>query len=303
METAKAVCPVRTRSIKETLFPESRHYVKKIANAVVKVLDLDVPESVEIGSTDEIVMVCNFVASKDEAAEMKWFYNGNIEQIYQWIPDSDKPPGAIGRFKERLDVTYSSPDPRAKYNSLKIKNVSYDLSGNYTCKISGIKSEDSQTKQLIVYSPPKSDLEIILFKNENLVICTVSGIYPMPKLDFYIVDGNDTRNIDEEIESDSDEDGFNITARYRFDNTSLSNPTTFLCNLTIPGTDYNLYKELDYYIEDEGVIEDEDYTDWLTSNETSDEAQNITMKDSSGIANHPRLYASLLLLLTFLLLS
>nr|CAI5824196.1 unnamed protein product [Callosobruchus analis] len=53
------------------------------ANAVVKVLDLDVPESVEIGSTDEIVMVCNFVASKDEAAEMKWFYNGNIEQIYQ----------------------------------------------------------------------------------------------------------------------------------------------------------------------------------------------------------------------------
>ncbi|CAH1980846.1 unnamed protein product [Acanthoscelides obtectus] len=121
------------------------------ANAVVKVLDLDVPESVEIGSTDEIVMVCNFVASKDEAAEMKWFYNGNIEQIYQWIPDSDKPPGAIGRFKERLDVEHSSPDPRAKYNTLKIKDVSYDLSGNYTCKISGIKSEDSQTKQLVVY--------------------------------------------------------------------------------------------------------------------------------------------------------
>lgn len=119
----------------------------------INITELDVPGSIELGTKDEIVLDCDFEFDSDEESlEIKWFYNGDIEQVYQWIPDSKKHGFGMGLLKDRLDLSYiASNDSNTMYRALKIRNITQDLSGNYTCKISSYNNEVTETKQLIIY--------------------------------------------------------------------------------------------------------------------------------------------------------
>lgn len=121
--------------------------------ASINITDLDVPDSIELGKKEEIVLDCNFEMDKEEEnLEIKWFFNGDLEQVYQWIPESGKPGFAMGLLKDRLDLSFKvTNDNSTMYRALKITNITQDLSGNYTCKVSTFTNEDTQTKQLIIY--------------------------------------------------------------------------------------------------------------------------------------------------------
>lgn len=103
---------------------------------------------------DEVVLDCDYVATPDETnIVLKWFYNGEIQQIYQWIPESGSHGYASGKLKDNIDLGYkASNDKNFMYRALRIKDITPDMSGNYTCKVSSDENEVKETKQLIIYS-------------------------------------------------------------------------------------------------------------------------------------------------------
>lgn len=56
-----------------------------------------------------------------------------------------------GLFKGRLNLNYSaSENKNSKHRALHILNPDPSMSGDYTCSVSTFKSEDSQTKKMVV---------------------------------------------------------------------------------------------------------------------------------------------------------
>ncbi|KAJ8922099.1 hypothetical protein NQ315_004031 [Exocentrus adspersus] len=233
-------------------------------SALINITELKGPDSIEYGSTEEIILDCNFEAEKERDLEVKWFYNGDTEVVYQWVPDSHKPGYAMGRLKGRIDLDYSATnDSNTRYRALKIFNVTTDLTGNYTCKVSSFDSEDSETKQLIIYTPARSGLDLVLLEEDQTVICTVYGVFPKPELKLYLTGENDTKLDVDEItvnntqayQEDPDNGSYNVTIVHYFPNlTSFSDNIDIVCELTIPGTDYFLSKSVTYHTESSAVI-------------------------------------------------
>lgn len=111
------------------------------------------PNSLEIGSKEDLILDCVYEAEDEEGLEIKWFYDD--QQIYQWIPWKSG-PRALGRLSDRIDLEYMVTDDESNmYRALRIKNVTLDLSGNYTCKVSSFYNEQVKTKKLIIYGKQK----------------------------------------------------------------------------------------------------------------------------------------------------
>lgn len=61
----------------------------------------------------------------------------------------------------------------------------------------------------------------------------------------YFRNGSRT-DVNEDIDAEIDKDGlYKVTARHHFDNLTLPDLTIFVCNLSIPGTNYVLSKTLE----------------------------------------------------------
>lgn len=83
---------------------------------------------------------------------MKWFIDGLVHQIYQWVPHTNSTAKALGKLKDVVDVTYkASNDNKTMYRALHIVNITKELSGNYSCKVSGVDTEAVATKRMVVY--------------------------------------------------------------------------------------------------------------------------------------------------------
>lgn len=109
------------------------------------------PDSVENGSTDELILDCDFEAKGEDDVVLKWFYNGMEDQIYQWIA-LNKNAYAMGSLRNLIDPTYKiSDDPNSMMRALRFKDVNSTLSGNYTCKVDTDDEVKWLTKQVIVY--------------------------------------------------------------------------------------------------------------------------------------------------------
>ncbi|KAJ8948365.1 hypothetical protein NQ318_019350 [Aromia moschata] len=228
------------------------------AYAKIEIVELNVPHSIEYtgDETNEIVLDCNYDTEGEtlEELEVIWYHNGVTNPIYQWIPFSNRSGDARGWFRSHLDLEYNvSDDKRTMYRALKLTNITTDLTGNYTCRVSSLKDEDDETKQLIVYSRPQSGIHMSLDEEEEQVVCSVEGVYPVPDLEIYIAGENDSRiDLEEHIEVEIDDVGFfNVTATHIFENLTilkeLNSPVTFVCRLSIPGTNYNETETKDYY--------------------------------------------------------
>lgn len=115
----------------------------------LKINQLDVPSSLELGTKDDLILDCIYEVQQEKGLEIKWFYDK--QQIYQWIPGISKPRG-LGKFSKRIDLEYKVTDDEDNmYRALRIKNLTLDLSGNYTCKVSSYFNEETETKKLIIY--------------------------------------------------------------------------------------------------------------------------------------------------------
>lgn len=110
------------------------------------------PSAVRSGDVDQIILDCDYEAQKEEGIEVKWFYNGDKDQIYQWIPGNDKPGFSMGSLKNNIDATYKATDDKSTmYRALKLINVTHELTGSYMCKVSGNTEEVRATKNLTIY--------------------------------------------------------------------------------------------------------------------------------------------------------
>ena len=59
------------------------------------------------------------------------------------------------RHKINLDYEISRLDPYTRHRALFIQNPSVEMSGEYTCKVSTLENEASQSSTMIVYTPPR----------------------------------------------------------------------------------------------------------------------------------------------------
>lgn len=68
-----------------------------------------------------------------------------------FVTASNTLPVSLGVLKNRLNLEYvASLDASSRHRALYIFNVDTDLSGNYTCTVSTVESEDQMTKTMFV---------------------------------------------------------------------------------------------------------------------------------------------------------
>lgn len=119
------------------------------ANLIIN--EIKGPDSIQIGSSDDLILDCDFDATGEEEVVLKWFFNDLNDVIYQWIAMDNK-AYAMGSLKEFIDPTYKvSEDPNSMLRALKFKEISPELSGNYSCKVDSVDEVKWLTKQVIVY--------------------------------------------------------------------------------------------------------------------------------------------------------
>ena len=63
------------------------------------------PSSIEDGTTDELILDCDYETKGEGELVVKWFFNGLEEQIYQWISGTGH-AYASGPLKEFIDTNY-----------------------------------------------------------------------------------------------------------------------------------------------------------------------------------------------------
>ncbi|XP_074600330.1 uncharacterized protein LOC141854520 isoform X1 [Brevipalpus obovatus] len=119
---------------------------------------LTVPEMIENGTTDSIVLDCDYCFdTRDPRLVVKWFLDNDPEPIYQWIPEIDS-RFASSRFENRISMDFSvDPSNRqTRYRAIKIIKPTIELSGEYSCNVLSSDNEVSRKARLIIYAPPKS---------------------------------------------------------------------------------------------------------------------------------------------------
>ena len=120
----------------------------------VKIRELKVPSVVEVGS-ENTVLDCDFDYEADEKVQLdiKWYFNNEPAPFYQWVPEKMARPQIIGqKFRNHVDLNHQvHSDSHKKYRALKLKKLTTELSGLYTCKVSTFISEDIRRKRMIVY--------------------------------------------------------------------------------------------------------------------------------------------------------
>ncbi|XP_076265106.1 uncharacterized protein LOC143199171 isoform X2 [Rhynchophorus ferrugineus] len=226
-------------------------------HGALKINSIIGPEYIEDGTIDELVLDCDFEANNETDIVVKWFLNGQEEQIYQWITDMGT-ANAMGPLKDVIDPTYKvTQDEATMLRALKFKEVNPGISGNYTCKVSGDNSDALMTKQVIVYSPATSfDIALILGTDgDETILCDAINVTPKPIFDLNIVGTNDSTEWPEGFIVNKTEavDSFgyyNLSITLPFNSSYLEEGTTkFVCSLSIPGTNYSETKSVQRFID------------------------------------------------------
>lgn len=130
---------------------------------------MKVPEIIQLGGQDSVVLDCNYVMEDTKGLVVKWFFK-NKTQVYQWIPTENQPQG-LGILRGKLDLSYRvSDDPYKSHRALRIVNPGTELSGEYTCVVSTFLAEDMRTKQMTVFG--KDSFFIMLYSLRSTLYYT-----------------------------------------------------------------------------------------------------------------------------------
>ncbi|XP_074034853.1 selection and upkeep of intraepithelial T-cells protein 1 [Leptinotarsa decemlineata] len=208
----------------------------------VKINKLEVPEVIHYGKP--VVLDCDFtLEDKDDELVVKWFFNG--KWVYQWIPGAKKRPQGLGILKDRLNLEYAaSVDANSIHRALHILKADPDLSGNYTCSVSTVQSEDIETKSMLVLVSEKNLLLRVLNAKDGFinVECIAEGIFPMPDM----VLRSQQRNITEpDVTFRRRGKLFEVSATTTLP--ALNDPEEFSCKLHIPEANYTTRRETVFY--------------------------------------------------------
>lgn len=83
---------------------------------------------------------------------VKWFFEDNLEPIYQWIPELNR-RHTSGVLKDRLDMDFvvNTADAYSRFRALRIPKPSTELSGKYTCLVTSLAGQDSREQFMTVF--------------------------------------------------------------------------------------------------------------------------------------------------------
>ncbi|XP_032664048.1 uncharacterized protein LOC116840836 isoform X2 [Odontomachus brunneus] len=205
---------------------------------------LDVPLVVRNG-TGPVDLACVYeIDDKENGLVIKWFHEAY--QIYQWIPPM--PPQDIGVIKGLAEYPVENlRDPNSR-SVIRLKTVTIDMTGEYTCAISTFQDEASNSTKMIVYVP-ESDMTVRTYpfnKTHVNLTCVVTGARPRPSLKLYVegVESND-RGINRESSTDWYKSNPRVSLNVIVEDTM--DPAVVECEMLIPETEYKRRERIVYY--------------------------------------------------------
>ncbi|OTF81435.1 hypothetical protein BLA29_006281 [Euroglyphus maynei] len=156
-------------------------------------------------------MDCDYQYDPDEDIKLvvRWFYNDWPEPIYQWIPESDNNRYIGKSIRKYFDMNFQiGDDSFTKYRAIRLMpppspsllSFGLELSGNYTCVISSIMSQDSRQGQLVFYVPPEK-FEFNIFSNGGQLNLPTNDLSTNTNLQ-----NNDNNVDDDDNDNDNDDD-------------------------------------------------------------------------------------------------
>ncbi|XP_019758642.2 uncharacterized protein LOC109536736 isoform X1 [Dendroctonus ponderosae] len=208
----------------------------------VKINRLRVPDMVKYGT--EAILDCDFTLDDSETdLVVKWYFNTAL--VYQWIPSTKNRPQSLGVLKDRVNLNHqASVDANSIHRALHILNTGPDLSGNFTCSVSTLESEDEKTKGMLVLVSEKF-FELKRLKADEGFIrvqCRADGIFPKPVMTLH----SQQRRIPEAIVQSKQEGHlYEISAQVTLP--ELEKPEEFSCKLHIPLANYTTRRETVFY--------------------------------------------------------
>ncbi|XP_045471457.1 uncharacterized protein LOC123678466 [Harmonia axyridis] len=214
-------------------------------SSCVRINDLHVPEVIKHRTS--VVLDCDFsVEDSEQDLVVKWYLNRNNRTlVYQWIPASNNRPQVLGVLKDRLNIkNVAAPDANRLYRALHILEAQPDLSGNYTCSVSSLQSEDIRTKSMLVFVPERLLVIRRLSSNEGIIriICTAEGVFPSPVI---TLQSKKRELVETEITSKQRGNLYDISVSATLK--ALEVPEEFSCELRIPQANYTVRKETVIY--------------------------------------------------------
>ncbi|XP_064469310.1 uncharacterized protein LOC135383969 [Ornithodoros turicata] len=221
----------------------------------VHILHLSVPKWVENGTEDSVLLDCVYNVGKDDKQlVIKWFLNDDPLPIYQWIPELDKRHVSKKiRGRLNLDFSLSSGNTFTKFRALNLVRPTTDLGGRYSCHVNSLAGQDSESKLMTVYAPPKRfDFwhERVSAHVTNLS-CEVDGVYPQPTVFLYHSASKElvTRPVSVAPSVLRGRDGtYRVRLHHTVDGRELSEGEehVFECVLAIPETNFKRQRRLEF---------------------------------------------------------
>ncbi|KAH7636533.1 hypothetical protein HUG17_10503 [Dermatophagoides farinae] len=168
--------------------------------------------------SNSIIMDCDYQYDTEEDIKLvvRWFYNDFPEPIYQWIPESDNNRYVGQSIRKYFDMNFQIGDDRfTKYRAIRLMPppssstlpFGLELSGNYTCVISSIMSQDSRQGQLVFYVPPEK-FEFNIFSNDGQLNLPPTNDFSTKKVQ-NIDNDNDDDDGGGDVDNDNDDDVHN----------------------------------------------------------------------------------------------
>lgn len=220
----------------------------------VEIRRLSVPKWVENG-TDSVILDCEYVYNENDfRLVVKWFFNDNLEPVYQWIPELNM-RHTSGILQGRLDLDFSvnTVDAYSRYRALKVLDPTTELSGKYTCLVSSLAGQDSREQNMTVYVPASTfDVNYIESGKDLNLTCEAEGLYPRPNLRLYLVSSEETtrQQIEAKKTVNKQPHGiYNIHLNQMIQSHKLQKSEGFVfeCQLEILGSSYSSTKRVAYY--------------------------------------------------------
>lgn len=117
----------------------------------MRINSISPPQSFRSGSANSVILDCDFTLSEDDSlVVVKWFLNDEKQHIYQWIQSKDLRIYSP-KIKPYVDETFVVSDHPTRHRALRLLNPPASLSGKYTCSVSSLANEDTNSTTLVIF--------------------------------------------------------------------------------------------------------------------------------------------------------
>ncbi|XP_026478675.1 uncharacterized protein LOC113385078 [Ctenocephalides felis] len=215
---------------------------------LVRIESLRVPSSVKSGSSQGVLLDCDYDLSDPYGLVVKWYFSPRggtgLRRVYQWI--AGQKPLAFGVFKNAVNLSYKASDnPNFQHRALNLIRPTWNMSGTYQCVVETYNDGTAkESSDMLVYSPEKN-FQLIHEKNHIdsfRLICSAENLFPTPVMSFRV--GNKVLIATENNVSQSRSSLYDIRVGTELGFDDLSEePSEVTCELSLPEANYTVRQE------------------------------------------------------------